>query len=167
MNFVEGCYHDAASLKTTELYNTFENMGVRPIPNGYIIGDSAYPLLDWLIPSYVRPRTPAERGYNLKHNRTRVTVERTYGELKSVFRRLRTTLDMKDTGSISTLITACAILHNYRKSVRVPTFRERVSIATFNPNMRLSQVQIPNPNNNLTPTQLSRFRGEQRRLSLH
>ena len=53
---------------------------------GWLLGDSGYPLRDYLMTSFNTPATPAEERFNNAHTRTRNVVERAFGVLKSRFR---------------------------------------------------------------------------------
>ncbi|KAG8239821.1 hypothetical protein J437_LFUL019404 [Ladona fulva] len=50
---------------------------------GYLLGDSAYPSKSYLLTPVLNPRTPEEQRYNRSHIRTRNTIERCFGVLKS------------------------------------------------------------------------------------
>ncbi|KAI4468086.1 hypothetical protein MML48_2g00015674 [Holotrichia oblita] len=84
-----------------------------PDPNMCIIGDKAYPLLDWCIPPYIDRGNLNERKrhFNLKISQTRQVIERAFALLFRRFRRLRY-LDMNRADFISSTILACCVLHN-------------------------------------------------------
>jgi hypothetical protein len=50
-NFPGRC-HDSRVLRQTQLWETFETLHQRPFPGAVILGDSGYPLRDWLITPY-------------------------------------------------------------------------------------------------------------------
>jgi hypothetical protein len=54
--------------------------------NGWLLGDSGYPLKKWLITPVSNPSNQQEVNFNLAHTQTRNTVERAFGVLKSRFR---------------------------------------------------------------------------------
>ena len=98
-------------LQSTSLWNQFE-LGHRPFPQAVILGDSAYPCRDWLIPPF--PGDPdGERGrFNEAHRRTRNVIERAFGILKNRFTVLKTTVRLRSMEECSRLVICCAILHN-------------------------------------------------------
>ena len=105
-----GCTHDARVLRNSDLYQNAERFFM---PNKFIIGDSAYPLCDWLITVFRDNGhlTHAQRRFNYKLSSLRQTVERTIGHLKGRFRRLRE-VPLHNLRSICQLIMAGCVLHN-------------------------------------------------------
>ena len=117
-----GSIHDARVLRLSTLYQRAENnliltepvkringVTVRPL----LIGDSAYPLLPWLV-------SPYPHSHNLNRNqakfnkilsKSRVTVERAFGKLKCHWRCLLKPLEEK-TPKVPHTILTCCILHN-------------------------------------------------------
>ncbi|XP_049301958.1 putative nuclease HARBI1 isoform X1 [Bactrocera dorsalis] len=80
-----GSVHDARVLRNSNLFGRFEN-GFRPFPNAVILGDSAYPLLNWLIPPLRNnPTSPQEQLFNRAHKKTRRIIENCFGILKEKF----------------------------------------------------------------------------------
>lgn len=80
-----GSVHDARVLRNSTLYYRMEE-GWRPHPGGVLLGDSAYPLKDWLMPpNYNNPDDVAHARYNNAHKRTRRLVENAFGILKEKF----------------------------------------------------------------------------------
>lgn len=88
-------------------------------PNNYfdegqfIIGDKAYPVLQWCIPPYIERRNVTERQkhFNTCHAKTRQTIERCFALLFGRFRRLKY-LDMNRIDFIAPTIIAACVLHN-------------------------------------------------------
>uniref|UniRef100_A0A0K8U742 Putative nuclease HARBI1 n=1 Tax=Bactrocera latifrons TaxID=174628 RepID=A0A0K8U742_BACLA len=77
-----GSVHDARVLRNSNLFGRFEN-GFRPFPNAVILGDSAYPLLNWLIPPLRNnPTSPQEQLFNRAHKKTRRIIENCFGILE-------------------------------------------------------------------------------------
>ena len=90
--------------------NTINGVRVAPL----ILGDSAYPLQDWLMKPYVdRGNLSAEElQYNNHLSITRVVVENGYGRLKGRFPALAKRLDL-NVNNCCTVIAACCVLHNF------------------------------------------------------
>ena len=55
---------------------------------GYLLGDSAYPLIPCLMTPISRPADAADRRYNVHHRRVRSIIERTFGRWKNRWRCL-------------------------------------------------------------------------------
>ncbi|XP_071577572.1 uncharacterized protein [Temnothorax nylanderi] len=109
-----GSLHDARVLRRSLLYDTAQNNMKNIFPNKTcIIGDSAYPLLPWLVPPFRDNGhlTAQQSEFNFLHSSTRMAVERAFGYLKERFRRLRF-LELLDIQFIPKLITAACIMHN-------------------------------------------------------
>ena len=78
-----------------------------------LLGDAAYPLITWLLKPYINRAnlTAAQRVFNYRLGRARMTIESTFGRLKGRWqchqKRLAVSVDFA-----STVVTACAIMHN-------------------------------------------------------
>ena len=92
------------------VYDTINGVRVPPL----ILGDSAYPLQDWLMKPYVdRGNLSAEElQFNNLLSITRVVVENGYGRLKGRFPALAKRLDL-NVNNCCTVIAACCVLHNF------------------------------------------------------
>ncbi|KAH9365796.1 hypothetical protein HPB48_000046 [Haemaphysalis longicornis] len=82
-----GSAHDTRILRES----TFFQEAVTKCMKGYILGDSAYPLLPWLMPPY-RDNGQTfplwKKKHNKVHSQQRVAIESAFGLLKQRFRRL-------------------------------------------------------------------------------
>ena len=78
-----GSLHDATIFENSPLKTHLE-----ATKNGWLLGDSGYPLRQYLITPKLHPRTEAENKFNTAHSVTRIVVERAFGALKSRFRYL-------------------------------------------------------------------------------
>lgn len=106
-----GSRHDAFILRQTALYYKFESS---QMPSGWLLGDSGYPQLAWLMTPVRYPQSQADHLYNRAHQKTRTIVETTFGLLKSRFMCLA-----KPGGELlysprkaARIILACCVLHN-------------------------------------------------------
>nr|XP_027219749.1 putative nuclease HARBI1 [Penaeus vannamei] len=109
-----GSAHDSRVFKNSVLYEKIkkEPSTVFPTQKHYIIGDSAFPLLEHLLVPFRKSDNLAcnRKKFNKVLSQTRVVVEHSFGLLKGRFRKLRH-LDV-DIDRAQYLITACCVLHN-------------------------------------------------------
>lgn len=111
-----GSLHDARVLRRSPLYEDSCNNKEILFPNDtFLIGDSAYPSLSWLVPPFRDNGhlTPQQREFNYLHSSTRMAVEKAFGLLKSRFRRIKFFTEYRDLSFITEVVTAACILHNY------------------------------------------------------
>lgn len=109
-----GSVSDTRIFRNSDLYiNSNANRGLYFPNNTFIIGDKAYPLLDWCIPPYLERgnMNAAKRNFNLKISQTRQIIERSFALLFGRFRRLKF-LDMNRVDYIPATVLACCVLHN-------------------------------------------------------
>lgn len=121
-----GSFHDSRALRVSNVWASWEEHGWRPDNdnNSIILGDSAYPLTNWLIPPTVRTANignrrlePAIELFLQTHRKTRFIVERTIGILKEEFPCLNH-MRVKTPARISTIIYATVTLHNMQNHYR-------------------------------------------------
>ncbi|XP_063220565.1 putative nuclease HARBI1 [Bacillus rossius redtenbacheri] len=80
-----GSVHDARVLRNSMLATRMEN-GWRPFPQAIILGDSAYPLKNWLIPPYRgNAFDDVQAEFNRRHKSTRRIIENALGIMKEKF----------------------------------------------------------------------------------
>lgn len=118
-----GSVHDARVLSNSKLYDrgckghlfdpnikeTVLGVDIAPL----ILGDPAYPLLDWLMKGYPENQnTPSwQRHFNYRLSRARMTAEDTFGRWKGRFQRVLKRVDMS-VESTCYVVAASCILHN-------------------------------------------------------
>ena len=78
-----------------------------------VLGDPAYPLLLWLVKSYIETpnSTDAECNLNYQLSRARMVVESAIGRLKGQWRCILKRIDLH-VSNIPHLVAACVTLHN-------------------------------------------------------
>ena len=106
-----GQNHDSYILQASELYDRFV---AKEFGDGWLLGDSGYPLKAWLMTPISEPHSAAEKKFNKAHRKTRCIVERSFGILKSRWRILDHTggtLCYKP-AKVCKIILTCMILHN-------------------------------------------------------
>ncbi|XP_046544619.1 putative nuclease HARBI1 [Haliotis rubra] len=94
-----GASHDSMILSNSLLGQSFESSP----PDGWLLGDSGYACRPWLLTPIGNPQTRPEERYNGAHMKTRNTIERAFGVLKSRFRCLH-----KSSGCLQFTPTKCA-----------------------------------------------------------
>ncbi|VDI62674.1 Hypothetical predicted protein [Mytilus galloprovincialis] len=117
-----GNTHDSFIMQNCSLSEKFENKQI----DGWLLGDSGYPLKPWLLTPFLNPSSNGEEKYNRCHKSTRNVIERAFGLLKSRFRCLH-----KTTGCLhfipkkcTNIVVACFILHNICIDKSIPQLDE-------------------------------------------
>ncbi|KAJ1198267.1 hypothetical protein NDU88_002109 [Pleurodeles waltl] len=118
-----GSVHDAYIMRNSSIPYVMEQLQRHRV---WLIGDSGYPNLSWLLTPVRNPRTRAEERYNEAHGRTRRVIERTFGLLKARFRCLHMTGGslMYSPKKVCHIIVACCMLHNLALRRQVPFLQE-------------------------------------------
>ncbi|CAG8812667.1 13834_t:CDS:1, partial [Dentiscutata erythropus] len=104
--------HDAKVFKHSYIYKN-NNLFIEN--EDYLLADSAYPLLPWIITPFKDPLGPnaqQQKYYNTIHSKTRVVVEQAFGRLKARFPFLKY-MRLKDTIKGTNIIDIALILHNF------------------------------------------------------
>uniref|UniRef100_A0A673AUM4 Putative nuclease HARBI1 n=1 Tax=Sphaeramia orbicularis TaxID=375764 RepID=A0A673AUM4_9TELE len=109
-----GSVHDSYILRNSALFSKLRD---GEFGDGWLVGDSAYPLHPFLLTPVLNPTTAAENRYNEAHIRTRNVVERTFGILKSRFRCLDRTGGalLYRPEKVAQIVVTCCMLHNIAK----------------------------------------------------
>lgn len=105
-----GSAHDARVLRE----GPFFEEAPQKCSSGYILGDSAYPLLPWLMTPYkdtARSFPTWKKKYNKCHSQQRVTIEVAFGLLKQRFCRLYL-VDAASIKQCCLIIMGACVLHN-------------------------------------------------------
>ncbi|CAM5153580.1 unnamed protein product [Natator depressus] len=97
-----------------------------------ILGDSAYPLMPWLMKPYTGALDSSKEQFNYRLSKCRMVVECAFGYLKGHWCSLLTRSDLSKT-NIPIVIAACCVLHNLCESKR----------ETFMAGGRLMQIAWP------------------------
>nr|XP_034313989.1 putative nuclease HARBI1 [Crassostrea gigas]XP_034313990.1 putative nuclease HARBI1 [Crassostrea gigas] len=135
-----GSSHDAFVLSNSGLPTRITSLP----EGGWLLGDSGYPLKNWLITPFATPRNDEERKFNDAHGRTRVVVERAFGVLKSRFRCLHKSGRSLPFSPLkcSRVIETCFRLHNMAIDQRVP-LREGGRVVNVNHNAICNDIAQP------------------------
>ncbi|XP_023312532.1 protein ALP1-like, partial [Anoplophora glabripennis] len=113
-----GSAHDSRVFKNSEIYQELLRGNKRkyfPTENYHLIGDKAYPLMDWLMKPYLgddRHLTRQQRAHNLAHSQTRIRIEHCFGLLKGRWLILQY-VNVRTIEKAVKIITACCVLHNF------------------------------------------------------
>lgn len=107
-----GRLHDSNILRLSSLWRMNEVHRERPFPGAVLLGDSAYPCMDWLMTPFRGPVAGNEARFNRIHARARSVVERTFGVLKNRFYALHTGLRVTSPLLCGKVIICAMMLHN-------------------------------------------------------
>ncbi|XP_036139699.1 protein ANTAGONIST OF LIKE HETEROCHROMATIN PROTEIN 1-like [Monomorium pharaonis] len=111
-----GSLHDSRVLRRSPLYEAASVNQAMLFPNQtFILGDSAYPSLPWLVSPYKDNGhlSPQQVEFNYMISSTRISVERAFGQLKGRFRRIKFFNEYRTLPFIINTVVAACILHNY------------------------------------------------------
>lgn len=115
-----GAFHDARILGVSGLKQMVDNrqllVGAPVQVEGalikpYLLGDSGYPLYEWLITPHPSDHLRKWRRFNYSHSRSRIIIEKSFGMLKRRFAVLATPITFK-TATVNDIFVVCCILHN-------------------------------------------------------
>jgi hypothetical protein len=146
-----GRAHDARVFANADIYKqalagtllptTTERFGNTDVPL-CILGDPAYPLMDWLMKPYPGMGLDDERThYNYRQSRARMCIENAFGRLKGRWRCLRTDIENHIT-LVPSMVVACCILHNICE-MQGENFCERLRGRNANDRVQPQRRQIP------------------------
>ena len=117
-----GSVHDARVLANSALYKKVtggellqgEEIQLQGQTLGtFVIGDSAYPFLPWLVKPFLFSSSlnSQQKKFNYKLSQARVVVEIAFGCLKARWHRLSKQIDIH-IDNVPHIIAACCVLHN-------------------------------------------------------
>ena len=110
-DFVNSSVFEKASIGTILPSDIVRFIGETTIPL-YIIGDSAYPLLSWLMKPFPNGTQDQEKKtYNYRMSSARIVVENAFGCRKGRWRRLMKKNEMR-IDNVIMVVGACCVLHN-------------------------------------------------------
>uniref|UniRef100_A0A8C5LP40 Putative nuclease HARBI1 n=1 Tax=Leptobrachium leishanense TaxID=445787 RepID=A0A8C5LP40_9ANUR len=106
-----GSAHDSFILANSSIARDFQD---GQFPDGWLLGDSGYPLRPWLMTPYRTTPGAAHESYNKAHQRARSVIDRTFSLLKMRFRCLNKSEGplQFEPDRVVLMIKACVILHN-------------------------------------------------------
>lgn len=114
-----GACGDSGVFKDTAFFDMVEKDQSKPVAErgllvhgACILGDSAFAESEWLRTPIGKPRTRAERFFNLKHSSCRFRVEHAFGRVKKKFRGVRKGLECR-LENCKLMVNACVVLHNF------------------------------------------------------
>ena len=117
-----GSMNDTRCLKESAFYKKCINgqrLNGDPMPGGdlsigeYVVADSEYPLLPWLMRPYKEHEiTPQRAFYNDKLFSTRIAIARAFGRLKGTWRMFHGIVKQPNIERMPKMIHACCIMHN-------------------------------------------------------
>ena len=92
-----------------------------------IAGDTAYPLLPWILKPYFGSQlNPAQESFNYYLSSTCIVVENAFGKLKARWHLLNKRMQVH-IKKVPTVIAACCILHNKCEEEHTPKPEETIA----------------------------------------
>ncbi|XP_047309078.1 protein ALP1-like [Impatiens glandulifera] len=79
----------------------------------YILGDSCFPLLPWLITPYTVVENEKEEAFNSVHNNVMELVKKAFGKIRTRWELLSHSWKEQSVEAFPFVIVACCLLHNY------------------------------------------------------
>jgi len=87
--------------------------------DGYLLRDSEYPCMKFLLTPYLQPQSRQKIRYNRSHKVTRCGVERTNGQWKRRFHCLHSEIRLLPKITCQVIIS-CRVLHHVAKANNIP-----------------------------------------------
>ena len=147
-----GNFHDAIIFQSTQLYSDIKELNIIPQIskdfNGVqvppvVLGDSAFPLLPWLMKPYTNAAPTLKQYYfNYRLSRARMVTEGAFGWLKGRWRILLRKCESK-TSELTVAALMCMVRHNICIDHPEDTLPRKLDLTTGpTTNQRQSQAKI-------------------------
>jgi hypothetical protein len=135
-----GRVHDSFIWNNCGLKLYFNNNNI----NGWLLGDSGYPLEKNLMTPFLNPQNNGQMRYNVSHITTRNVIERAFGVLKMRFRCLDRTAGklMLSPERSCNVIISCFILHNISRKYNF--FGSQTNELEVNDNIEIENSLVDN-----------------------
>ncbi|XP_053670264.1 uncharacterized protein LOC128720610 [Anopheles nili] len=154
-----GATDDSAVLGDSGLYQHFtgselpsQNINGNNVKS-FIVSETSYPLLPWLVHGYVAPQTAEEETFNQHLGKARVAVDEAFERLRARFRILHKKIDI-DINFVPQILLTCCILHNIMEKRKVPFFESWKDTA------KESEQKFPQPDGSTTNSYTTTLEGE-------
>ncbi|XP_060553824.1 putative nuclease HARBI1 [Ruditapes philippinarum] len=105
-----GSCHDSHVFRTSGLCQRLEKEN-KSFSDGVLLGDSGYPCRPFIMTPFLATDSAGKMRYQESHTKTRVTIERAFGQLKRRFHVLHSEIRLAP-AKVCRVVTACVILHN-------------------------------------------------------
>lgn len=108
-----GSQHDGRVFRKSKLYGDILENRVN-MQNYFLVADTAYPVLSWVIPPFKDNGTLTlrHRRFNKVISSIRISIEHSFGLLKGRFRRLLHGFENTDIEFIVRCVSAACVIHN-------------------------------------------------------
>ena len=125
-----GSVNDARIFRNSTLCDKFTERVLPHLPNGIILNDAGYHLLEWLLVPYVdNPgMTATERRYNKAHRSARSVIEQIIGILKTRWACLKELRFNPE--NCCHVAVVCCMLHNFWR--HLPLNEEELNVQADN-----------------------------------
>ncbi|KAM7257409.1 hypothetical protein ACFE04_013150 [Oxalis oulophora] len=108
-----GSLSDAQVLQNSGFFKLCEDGKRLNGKNEYIVGDSGFPLLQWLITPYQgKELSDIQAEFNRRHAATRLVASMALARLKKMWRIIKGVMWMPDKTRLPRIILVCCLLHN-------------------------------------------------------
>lgn len=124
----------------------------------YIVGDSSFPLLPWLITPYQGRDLPETKSeFNKRHLATRLVAQRALARLKDVWRIIHGVMWRPDKNRLPRVILACCILHNIVIDMEDDVLDELILTHQHDPGYRSEVCDMADKNASISRDKLALY----------